>query len=187
MTPITDLLTDTAIAQPSQTQTEIRIDTDRDFTWVDAAKGIESGSWAVVLTIGILWLVARKPLSRAFENQMALMSALKENLGKITATQETMTTHLEKAQNTIDKVAANDSHVAEVLTSLSDTSSDHSNAIVKILTSIESNQKGIVDLASNKTVIEERQKQQIELLKKIDSKLEQPIDVHPVAETKETR
>lgn len=59
---------------------EVPIDNGNPITWKNVIDGISSGSWAVLLTLGLLFYFVRGSASKYLEAQLALMAAMKDTL-----------------------------------------------------------------------------------------------------------
>lgn len=90
------------------------------FGWDDAIRGLESGSWAVLIAMGVTFFVFRKPFQEYVTKQFRLMESLEESTTenktnikqladtdlKVAVTLEQQQENLKRTNETLEKTSA---------------------------------------------------------------------------------
>lgn len=94
-------------------------------SWREITDGVNSGSWAIVLVLGVLVVVGRKAFSKYLDAQISLLDAMKVNIVSNTTTIEEIKTHdqisggkLDQLIKSVDELHEKSGETLEVLRSL---------------------------------------------------------------------
>ena len=106
-------------ATTTQPSNYSEVTTDRpqatDNIWKDVFNGISSGSWAVLLTVAVIWLVSKDSIKKYLEKHISLLetmqSSLKDNADSITKLAESEV----QQTSSMATLQANDKQLAEGL------------------------------------------------------------------------
>lgn len=138
-----------------------QVSSNHNYGWRDVALGIQSGSWAIVLTFAVITFFGGKYFGKYFtsyiEKQIALIDSLKENQKTLAENVSDINKTLGNVIKTLEHVASNDKHVGELL-------NEHGKAILKLMISLDS-------FVASKETIEARQQEQLKIVKRIDDRL----------------
>lgn len=86
-----------AQAPAAPTATTVNVERPPAFGWDNVAAGVQSGSWAIILLVGALFAVFRKPMGQLLSAQATTLEAVKaavtsntETLSKVSDTSKTL-------------------------------------------------------------------------------------------------
>lgn len=101
---------------PSVTRViEVPVGNGPGLSWGDIASGISSGSWAVLLTIGVIWFLGRGGIKAYFEKHFSLLDTMRKSLETNSDSLAKLAEQEKTQSNTIALLSNTDLEIAQTV------------------------------------------------------------------------